>query len=109
MSWGDIASYHGVQSELMAHWQGLFSDRIMTVHYESLVDDLETNARGLIEHLSLTWSDQCLTFHQAQRAVQTASAPSGTTAYLSGLRCSAGENYEKFLEPVFGPPTQSSH
>jgi hypothetical protein len=48
--------------------------RIFDVHYEELVDDVESVARGILTHCGLTWNARCLDFHRTERLVGTASA-----------------------------------
>lgn len=70
----DVVSHHCYQAQVMDHWQGLFGNRIFTLKYERLVADFEPNARELLAHTGLEWSDQCLEFYRVKRPVQTASA-----------------------------------
>lgn len=46
---------------------------LLEVDYEAVVDDLEAQARRLIDFLGLPWDDACLNFHQTRRVVRTAS------------------------------------
>ena len=46
---------------------------MLDVVYEEVVDDLEGQARRMIEYLGLPWDDRCLDFHQTRRLVGTAS------------------------------------
>jgi hypothetical protein len=39
-----------------------------------VVDDLEGQARRLIDYCGLPWDDRCVAFHQTSRRVATASA-----------------------------------
>src|SRR5699024_9462315 len=59
--------------QLMAHWAECLPLAMLTVDYESLVADPDTEIRRLIEFTGLPWDDRCLTFHNTDRAVQTAS------------------------------------
>jgi sulfotransferase family protein len=43
------------------------------VDYEAVVDDLEGEAKRLIDFIGLPWDDACLNFHQTRRVVRTAS------------------------------------
>lgn len=49
------------------------ADRFIEVDYEDVVDDLETQARRLIDFVGLPWDDACLAFHKTSRVVRTAS------------------------------------
>jgi tetratricopeptide (TPR) repeat protein len=48
-------------------------DRFLEVDYESVVDDLEGEARRLIAFVDMPWDDACLSFHKTRRVVRTAS------------------------------------
>jgi len=59
---------------LAKHWQELMPERVLSLRYEDLVQDLESQARRLLDFCELDWQAQCLDFHQNPRAVLTASA-----------------------------------
>jgi tetratricopeptide (TPR) repeat protein len=77
MAWtSDLAEVAARASEvlrLMDHWRDVLPLRILDVHYETLVDDLEGESRRMIDFLGLDWDDACLSYHTTERAVQTAS------------------------------------
>lgn len=58
---------------LMAHWQQLFPGRILDVHYEQVLTDQEGETRRLLEFCDLPFEAGCLSFHETQRTVKTAS------------------------------------
>lgn len=47
---------------------------MLDISYEELVDDIEGQARRLIEYCGLAWDDRCIAFHRNERPVRTASA-----------------------------------
>lgn len=58
----------------MAHWRALLSPhRFIEVHYEDVVAELAGEARRLIDFCGLNWHEACLTFHQTELVVSTAS------------------------------------
>jgi tetratricopeptide (TPR) repeat protein len=59
--------------ELMQFWSQTFEDRILHVRYEDMVDDLETQARRLFDHVSLPFEEQSLNFHENPNPMRTAS------------------------------------
>jgi tetratricopeptide (TPR) repeat protein len=69
----DIALYYGAYRELMDHWLTALDLRTIEVDYESLVCDLEGQARRLVEFLGLDWDARCLRFDELERTVNTAS------------------------------------
>ncbi len=72
---GELGRYYRGYSELMAHWHSVLPPGAMLdVVYEDVVNDLEGEARRLIEYCGLPWDDRCLSFHKTSRPVYTASA-----------------------------------
>ncbi len=71
----ELGRYYRGYTNLMSHWRSVLpSDAMLDVSYEELVDDLEGQARRLIEYCGLPWDDRCLAFHKTDRPVKTASA-----------------------------------
>lgn len=70
----EMARHHARYRRLMDHWRREFPGRIIDVSYEETAQDLEPNARRLIESLELPWEDACLQFHESTQGVATASA-----------------------------------
>ncbi len=59
---------------LMDHFDAVAPGLIHHVRYESLVDDPETELRGVLGYLGLPWNEAVLTFHESGRTVRTPSA-----------------------------------
>jgi tetratricopeptide (TPR) repeat protein len=71
---GEVGRYYRSYARLMAHWRRVIpSDRLMEVSYERIVNDLEAQARRLIDFCGLPWEASCLRFHETPRTVRTAS------------------------------------
>jgi tetratricopeptide (TPR) repeat protein len=77
LSWstdlGDLAAYAQSFDRLAAHWRSALPIRMLEVQYEDLVNDLETGSRRIIDFLGLEWDPACLSFHETERTVMTAS------------------------------------
>jgi len=70
----ELGEFYTYYSKLMEHWaQVLPADRYIEVDYEAVVDDLDGEARRLVNFLGLPWEDACLRFHDNRRVVRTAS------------------------------------
>ncbi|MGV2293636.1 sulfotransferase [Trinickia sp. YCB016] len=70
----ELGEFYLAYAELMAHWREVLPPaRFIEVDYEAVVDDLEHEARRLVEFLGLPWDDACLRFHESRRVVRTAS------------------------------------
>jgi tetratricopeptide (TPR) repeat protein len=71
---GELGRYYRKYEELMRHWDEVLPAGVMmTVDYEAVTEDLEGNARALVDHVGLKWDKACLAFHTSTRAVKTAS------------------------------------
>jgi tetratricopeptide (TPR) repeat protein len=58
---------------LMDHWRKVLPLTILEIQYETLVANLESESRRLIDFLGLEWDPACLAFHETKRPVLTAS------------------------------------
>jgi hypothetical protein len=71
----ELGRYYRHYQALMEHWHHVLPPgRILDVRYEDVVADLEGQARRIIAHCGLDWDPRCLTFHQTERPIRTASA-----------------------------------
>jgi tetratricopeptide (TPR) repeat protein len=71
---GELGRYYKKYEELMAHWEKVLPPgTIKTIVYEDVVDNVEGCARELLEFLGLPWDPACLSFHESDRPVKTAS------------------------------------
>jgi len=84
---------------LMAHWRSVFPARICELEYEELVSDPESHIRKLLAHCQLPWHDGCLTPHQTERVVLTASA-SQVKMPIHSRSVGRWKNYEKHIGPL---------
>jgi len=72
----DVASirhYVAQHDRLLAHWQSLFGEDIVTVRYEDLVADPRAQIGRLLAALGEVWDERCLAFHELENTVRTAS------------------------------------
>jgi tetratricopeptide (TPR) repeat protein len=71
---GELGRYYKAYEALMAHWRAALPEGAMLeVQYEDLVNDLEGQARRIVEYCRLEWNARCLEFYKTKRAVSTAS------------------------------------
>jgi tetratricopeptide (TPR) repeat protein len=96
----ELGCYYQHYQALMAHWRRVLPrGRIIDVHYEELVNDVEGVARRIVAHCGLAWHSGCLDFHHTERLVRTASA---VQVRQSIYKSSIGRwrRYECFLKPL---------
>jgi hypothetical protein len=71
----ELGRYYRAYAELMAHWRSVLPPGAMLdVRYEDVVNDLDSQARRLIDYCGLDWDPRCTKFHQVRRPIKTASA-----------------------------------
>jgi len=90
---------------IMDHWRAVLPVKIHEVEYESVVADLEGNARKMIDWCGLEWEEQCLAFHRTKRSVRTASVTQ-VRKPIYNRSVARWKNYEKELADLFSllPP-----
>jgi len=95
----ELGAYYKLYEDLMAHWRQTFPGRFLDIDYEDTVNDLETQAKKLIDHVGLKWDDACLAPHKQKRAVVTASKMQVTQpVYQSSVK--AWTRYGEHLKPL---------
>jgi len=95
----DIARYYRNYLELMHHWDEVLPGRVLRVHYEDVVDDLEGSVRRLLDHCGLELEPACLAFHRTARSVRTPSSEQvRQPIYRDGLE--QWRHYERWLWPL---------
>lgn len=70
----NIGRYYRNYVDMMDHWDLVLPGKVLRVHYERVVSDIETQVRRMLDHCGLEFEEACLQFHQTQRAVRTASS-----------------------------------
>ena len=70
----ELAVYYRKYHETMQHWHRVLPGKVLDVHYEETVTDLETQVRRILVHCGLPFEDSCVRFHETERAVKTASS-----------------------------------
>lgn len=95
----ELAAFYRIHEQYMAHWRDVLPEgRILTVRYEDVVNDVESQARRIVACCGLDWDDRCLRFHQTDRAVHTLSSKQvRQPLYTSSL-----ERWRAY-EPHLGP------
>lgn len=95
----DIANYYADYVRLMDHWQSILPGGVLTVQYEDVVADLESQVKRMLEHCGLPFEEGCIEFHRTERAVRTASSEQvRQPIYKDAI--AQWKHYEKHLAPV---------
>ncbi len=95
----ELGRYYTAYVELMAHFDGTLPGRMYRVHYESLVADVDTEIRRLLQHCGLPFEESCLRYYENARAVRTASSEQvRRPLFREGLE--QWRRYEPWLGPL---------
>lgn len=70
----ELAHYYQQYHKIMQHWHRVLPGKVLDVHYEETVGDLESQVRRILAHCGLPFEEACLRFHETNRAVRTASS-----------------------------------
>jgi tetratricopeptide (TPR) repeat protein len=95
----ELAEYYLQYDRLMAHWNEVLPGKVLEVRYEDVVNDLDTQVRRILQHCGLPFEEQCLHFHETDRAVKTASSEQVRKPIYSSS-VNLWRNYEQHLEPL---------
>lgn len=95
----ETAEFYKQYEAMMAHWRQVLPGRFIEIEYEDTVNDLEAQARRLIDYIGLEWNDACLEPHKKKRSVLTASR-SQVTKPVYKTSVEKWRRYEKELEPL---------
>jgi len=96
----ELGRYFNNYIRIMDYWHQLLpKGSFHTVHYENLIDDIDLEARHIIDHCGLEWDNACLEFHKGKRRVRTASVQQVRQPLYSTSK-EKWRKYEKQLQPL---------
>ena len=70
----DIGEYCLQYQRVMDYWHEVLPGRVLTVQYETVVADLETQVRRMLEYCGLPFQEACLNYYDTDRPIRTASS-----------------------------------
>ncbi|VAX42875.1 FIG00446558: hypothetical protein, partial [hydrothermal vent metagenome] len=86
-------------TNLMQYWQDTCCLPCLDVQYESVITDIEAQARRILGFVGLPWNDACLRFYESTRTVTTASVDQvRQPIYTSSVE--RWRQYEHHLAPL---------
>jgi hypothetical protein len=95
----EVGRYYSDYVSLMNHWGEVLPGFVLSVQYEEVVGDLETQVRRILEFLKLPFEKQCLEYHETERAVRTPSSEQvRQPIYRDGLK--EWKNFEPWLDSL---------
>jgi len=95
----DVARYYRTYLELMRHWDEVLPGRVLRVHHEDVVDDLDGSVRRILDHCGLDFEPACVAFHETRRSVRTPSSEQvRRPIFRDGL--DQWRKFEPWLDPL---------
>lgn len=94
----ELALYYRQYVGIMRHWREVLPGKVLEVHYEETVGDLESQVRRILDHCGLPFEEACLRFHETRRAVRTASSEQVRQPLYRGA-LGTWRRYERHLQP----------
>ena len=70
----EAGSYYNSYVRLMDHWNKVLPNKILRVNNEDVIEDLDGQVRRMLDYLELPFEEQCISFHETDRSVRTASS-----------------------------------
>ncbi len=95
----DIARYYRTYLEIMRHWNMVLPGRVLTMHHEDVVDDLEGSVHRVLGFCGLPFEPACLEFYKTPRNVRTASSEQ-VRQPIRREGVDRWRNYEPWLAPL---------
>jgi tetratricopeptide (TPR) repeat protein len=94
----EVGSFMSLWAEISESFEG----NVCEVRYEEMVEDLEGNARKVLDFLDLEWSESVMEYdrHARGKVVRSPTADAVTEKVHSRAKA-RWKNYEKYLEPYF--------
>lgn len=93
------AKHYGRAMDMVEQYKQEIDLNYMSIRYEDIVEDLETNARKIIDFIDEPWDPACLEFYKSKRRARTASYAQVTEkVYTRSVH--RYKNYQKWLEPI---------
>jgi tetratricopeptide (TPR) repeat protein len=94
-----IGQSYLLYQDLLGHWDRLLPRRILRLRYEAIVTDPEASVRRLLDHCGLPFDAACLSFHETDRVVKTASEAQVRQPLYTGA-IGRWKGYRKHLGPL---------
>lgn len=95
----ELGEFYLEYQQMMDHWDTVLPGKVLHVQYEEVVADLETQVRRILDHCGLPFEENCVNFHNTDRAVRTASSEQVRQPIYSGS-VNTWKRFEKNLEPL---------
>jgi len=69
----EIAKYYNYYKDLMDYWKKNYSNDILDIYYEDLVNETKETVNQILSFCNLNFEENCLRFYENKKPVKTAS------------------------------------
>ncbi|MCP4046030.1 MAG: sulfotransferase [Gammaproteobacteria bacterium] len=94
-----LGHHYSLYEGMIEKWKEMYPHRILDIHYEDTVANIEAQCVRLVEFLGLTFEPKMLEFYSSERLVRTPSA-SQVRRPIYNTSVQAWKKYEKHLGPL---------
>ncbi|MDH6300758.1 tetratricopeptide repeat-containing sulfotransferase family protein [Polynucleobacter sphagniphilus] len=71
----ELGEFYLAYESMMDHWKKVIpAENFIEIEYEDVVENIEEQARKMLDFVGLEWEAACVDFHKTKRTVKTASA-----------------------------------
>ncbi len=93
------AEYYLFYRDLMKFWNEKYSEKIININYENLVENFQAEVKKIFSKLNLNWEKQLYDFHKNERPVETASFMQ-VRSKIYKKSSEQWKSYKKYLTPM---------
>ena len=96
----ELGQFYNLYLEMMSFWKSKFSENILEIDYENLVNNQEKYSKKIISDCGLKWEENCLKFYNNKRPIRTLSINQARQSiYKSSINIS--DKYKGDLKDLF--------
>ena len=95
----EIGRYYTGYVGLMMHWDRVLPGKILRVHYEDVIADVETQVKRILDYCELPFEQNCIDFHKTVRAIRTPSSEQ-VREKINTRGLAKWQPYEDWLAPL---------
>ena len=96
----EIVEFYNLYQDLMNYWNNLLPNFIFNIKYENLILNTEIEIKKLLKFCDLSWSKNCLNFHENKKPIKTASDIQARYK-IYNTSIDTWKNYDKYLSKYF--------
>lgn len=95
----DLVKYYQEYKKLMIFWNTKYSNNILNVKYENLIENNQEEIKKIINFCGLDWEENCLNFHKNKTPIKTMStAQARKPLYRTSLN--PFDKFKKYLNII---------